>query len=56
MKTPKAQRLNHFQTGIFASLDEKKNELVKSGRKIYNLSIGTPDFTPHESIRKAFQE
>ena len=56
MKTAKAQRLNHFQTGIFASLDEKKNELVKSGRTIYNLSIGTPDFKPHESIMEAFSK
>ena len=53
MKTPKAQRLNHFQTGIFASLDEKKNQLLKQGRTIYNLSIGTPDFTPHKSIMDA---
>lgn len=53
MKTPKAQRLNHFQTGIFASLDEKKNQLLKQGRTIYNLSIGTPDFTPHQSIMEA---
>ena len=53
MKTPKAQRLNHFQTGIFASLDEKKNQLLKQGRTIYNLSIGTPDFTPHKSIMEA---
>ncbi|MBP3580386.1 MAG: aminotransferase class I/II-fold pyridoxal phosphate-dependent enzyme [Clostridia bacterium] len=56
MKTAKAQRLNHFQTGIFASLDDKKNELVKMGRTIYNLSIGTPDFKPHPSVMKAVSE
>ena len=53
MKTPKAQRLNHFQTGIFAKLDDKKNELLRQGRTIYNLSIGTPDFKPHPSIMEA---
>ncbi len=53
MKTAKAQRLEHFQTGIFASLDEKKEQLLKEGKTIYNLSIGTPDFKPHESIMQA---
>lgn len=53
MKTAKAQRLDHFQTGIFASLDEKKEQLLKEGKTIYNLSIGTPDFKPHESIMQA---
>lgn len=56
MKTPKAQRLNHFQTGIFASLDEKKEQLLKEGRTIYNLSIGTPDFKPHETVMRAVSE
>ena len=56
MKTPKAQRLNHYGTGIFAALDEKKQALIDSGRTIYNLSIGTPDFAPHESVMKAFSE
>ena len=56
MKTPKSQRLNHYGTGIFAALDEKKQELINSGRTIYNLSIGTPDFAPHESVMEAFSE
>ena len=37
--------VNQFQTGIFAMLNEKKEELIRRGRKIYNLSIGTPDFS-----------
>lgn len=45
-----AKRLEKFQTGIFASLDEKKNKMLAKGRKIYNLSIGTPDFRPPEHI------
>lgn len=56
MKTAKSQRLNHYGTGIFAALDEKKQELINSGRTIYNLSIGTPDFKPHESVMKAFSD
>ncbi len=56
MKTAKAQRLNHFQTGIFASLDEKKQQLLNEGRTIYNLSIGTPDFKPHPDVMKAVSD
>lgn len=56
MKSPVSQRLSHYGTGIFAALDEKKNELIKSGRPIYNLSIGTPDFAPHPDVMKAFSE
>ena len=41
-----AKRLEKFETGIFASLDEKKQQLISQGRKVYNLSIGTPDFKP----------
>jgi hypothetical protein len=30
MEFKRAERLNHFQTGIFAALDEKKSELIKA--------------------------
>ena len=56
MEFKRAERLNHFQTGIFAALDEKKSELIKAGRKVYNLSVGTPDFRPPEHIMKAVAE
>lgn len=49
----KAKRLDHFQTGIFAELDEKKENLIKSGKKIYNLSVGTPDFEPPKHVVEA---
>lgn len=48
-----ADRLKHFTTGIFAALDEKKNQLLKEGRQIYNLSVGTPDFKPPAHIMEA---
>ena len=43
------QLLENFQTGIFAALNEKKEALIASGKKVYNLSVGTPDFEvfPH---------
>lgn len=56
MEFKRAERLKHFQTGIFAALDEKKSELIKAGRKVYNLSVGTPDFRPPEHVMKAVAE
>ena len=40
----------HFGTGIFAELNEKKEEMEKKGRKLYNLFVGTPDFAPAPHI------
>ena len=48
-----ADRLDHFQTGIFAYLDEIKERLISEGQKIYNFSIGTPDFKPPEHVMEA---
>lgn len=56
MRIETSKRLEHFQTGIFAALNEKKEELLASGRKVYNLSVGTPDFPVAEHIRKALIE
>ena len=39
-----ASRMEQFQAGIFGVLDQKRREVEASGRKVYNLSIGTPDF------------
>lgn len=49
----KAQRL---EAGIFAILNEKKNQLAAQGRTIYNLSVGTPDFKPPQHIMDAVSE
>ena len=51
-----AQWLSHFETGIFAALDQKRDELIASGKKVYNLSIGTPDFQPAPHIMEAMTE
>ncbi len=45
-----------FQAGIFAVLNEKKEELIKQGRKVYNLSVGTPDFHPASHVIEAVAE
>lgn len=51
-----AKRLEHFQTGIFAELNDKKDEMEQQGRHIYNLSVGTPDFEPPKHIMDAVLE
>lgn len=56
MKFSKSKKLDYFDTGIFAALDEKKQRLISEGRKVYNLSIGTPDFKPFPHIIKALSE
>ena len=48
--------INNFKPGIFGALNEKKEELLRAGRKVYNLSVGTPDFPPALHVVKAMQE
>lgn len=51
-----AKRMGQFQPGIFNILDEKKKNLEAQGRKVYNLSIGTPDFPPPAHVMEALRE
>lgn len=48
-----SKRLENFKTSIFTVLNEKKNELLRDNRKVYNLSVGTPDFEPQPHIKQA---
>ena len=48
-----ADKMKNFETGIFNVLDDKKKELEAQGKKIYNLSVGTPDFKPQKHIMEA---
>lgn len=48
--------INDFKPGIFGSLNMKKEELLRAGRKVYNLSVGTPDFKPAPYVMKAIRE
>lgn len=48
-----SEKSQMFQAGIFAVLNEKKEELLKQGKKIYNLSVGTPDFQPAPHVMEA---
>ncbi len=48
-----AKRMKELESGIFQVLNDKKNELEGQGRKVYNLSVGTPDFEPAKHIVEA---
>ena len=50
MEIKTSTRLDHFRTGIFAFLDEKRREMEAVGKEVINFSIGTPDFTAPEEV------
>ena len=56
MKFRFAHRMDQFQAGIFNVLDDKRKEMIAAGRKVYNLSIGTPDFQPAPHVMQALAE
>lgn len=51
-----ADRMKDYEAGIFQVLNEKKDAAEKQGKKIYNLSVGTPDFPPAGHIVNAVVE
>lgn len=56
MEVKPSDRMEDFQEGIFQVLNEKKEKLEAEGRRVYNFSVGTPDFAPGEHIRRAVAE
>ena len=53
MKIEFAERMRDYEEGIFQVLNEKKLEREKAGKKVYNFSVGTPDFQPPKHIIEA---
>ena len=51
-----SERMKDFEEGIFQLLNDKKTEVEKQGKKVYNLSVGTPDFQPAAHIIQAVVE
>lgn len=49
-------RMDRFGDEIFAALEVKRVELEAGGKKIYNLSVGTPDFETADHIKRALSE
>lgn len=51
-----SDRVNALKTGVFATLNQRKAKLIEQGRKVYNLSVGTPDFSPAPHVMKAMED
>lgn len=51
-----SKRLDRFGDEIFAALNNRRVELEAQGKKIYNMSVGTPDFHTPDHIKKALAE
>lgn len=49
-------RMEQFEEGIFQVLNEKKREVESQGKRVYNFSVGTPDFKPAQHIIDAVCE
>ena len=41
---------------VFNILNEKRQALIESGKKIYNMSVGTPDFPPAQHVLDVVSE
>lgn len=48
-----SRRMADVEEGIFQVLNEKKKEVEAQGRRVYNFSVGTPDFQPAPHIMEA---
>lgn len=48
-----ADRMKGYEEGIFQLLNEMKLKKEKAGEKVYNFSVGTPDFAPAPHIMEA---
>ena len=51
-----SKRAESFQPNIFNILNEKRQALIESGKKIYNMSVGTPDFPPAQHVLDVVSE
>ena len=51
-----SKRLDAFGSEIFSALNNRRMELEAQGKKIYNMSVGTPDFHTPDMIKEALME
>jgi LL-diaminopimelate aminotransferase len=56
MNISPAKRMDNFEEGIFQVLNSKMKELQAEGKKVYNFSVGTPDFKPAKHIMDAVSQ
>lgn len=51
-----AQRMQGLGVSVFSQMNELRLDLLKQGRDLINLSIGSPDRPPARSVREALSE
>ncbi len=56
MQIHTARRMEDYEEGIFQVLNERKNQVEAQGKRVYNFTVGTPDFQPAGHIIDAVVE
>jgi LL-diaminopimelate aminotransferase len=51
-----SKKMDSFKPGIFDTLNKLRANKISQGHKVYDLWVGTPDFTPSEHVMQAFIE
>lgn len=51
-----SRRLDLFGDEVFAALNARRRSLEAEGRRVYDLSVGTPDFEPPAHVVEALRE
>ncbi len=51
-----AKRMEHFGTGIFSALAEKKAKRLRQGRDVIDFSVGAPNIPPAPHVIEALAE
>jgi LL-diaminopimelate aminotransferase len=51
-----AKRMQVFSAGIFNQIEQRKNQLLKKGKKVIDLSVGSPDRPPAPHIIEALHQ
>ena len=51
-----SKRLDLFGDEVFAALNARRRALESEGRRVYDLSVGTPDFEPPAHVVEALRE
>lgn len=56
MKMQFSKRMDYFKPGIFSVLAQMKNDRLKAGRRVIDISVGTPNIPPAQHIVDALIE
>ena len=51
-----SKRLDLFGDEVFAALNARRRELEAAGRRVFDLSVGTPDFEPPAHVIEALRK